>query len=101
MSDIYVFGIGKGNEILSRCLKDNVKPKGYIDNDVMKQHTKKNDIMVYSIEELDKDIYVCISVIKYKEILNQLIKCGFNKKRIIPFFLSMQSNQVYSEKILL
>lgn len=86
MSDIYIFGIGKGNEILNRCLKDNVKPKGYIDNDVTKQHTKKNDIMVYSVEELDKNIYVCISVIKYKEILNQLTKCGFNKKRIIPFF---------------
>lgn len=83
---IFVFGTGVGKEIVRCCIKKSTNIEAYIDNDVAKQGSIQDGIFVYSIEHLPKDSLVIISVMKYKDILFQLIDYGISPLNIIPFF---------------
>lgn len=96
---IYVFGTGTGKEILKSCIKDITYIRGYIDNDPDKQNTWIDSICVDSVEALQADSVVVISVMNYGKIYSQLVDYGIQPTKIIPFFSEVACDNPVFEQL--
>lgn len=84
---IYVFGVGKGKDIVRECLKEDIEIKKYIDNNDSLWGKEVDGIPVAGPDEIDGSVdYIIISVKYFYHIYYQLISLGIDKKKIIPFF---------------
>lgn len=89
MERIYIFGIGKGKEILKECIfRENVEILGYVDNYADKYINKKVDgLRVIKPEDMGSEFdYIVNSLMQYQGIEGQLLDMGIPKSSIINFF---------------
>lgn len=89
MKKVYIFGIGKGKEILKGLiLWENVQVLAYVDNYAHKYINKSIDgLQVIKPQEMSSEVdYIIISLMQYRDIENQLLKIGVAHRSIIKFF---------------
>lgn len=88
MKRIYIFGVGKGKEILKDyIIKENVELLGYIDNEAHLYRDGIDGNLVLKLEDIDNSFdYIIISVMRYRYIDEQLVNSGIRKDKIIHFF---------------
>lgn len=102
MKKIYVFGIGKGEKYLKRCLiAENVIVKGYIDNYKYESLKIYNGYSVIKQDDIKEDFdYIIITLMQYESVKKNLIENGIDKNKIICFFdFIAASSEVYSDII--
>ncbi|MDE7432745.1 MAG: GT-D fold domain-containing protein [Lachnospiraceae bacterium] len=88
MENIYIFGVGKGKELVRRCLcEDKVHILGYVDNAAVLYPDGVDDLPVVTVKDM-QDVYdiIVISVMKYEQIEVQLWEAGVDEGKIICFF---------------
>ncbi len=88
MESIYIFGVGKGKEIVRRCLRqENVQILGYVDNAAHLYPDGVDNLPVVTVKDM-QDIYdiIIISVMKYEQIEKQLWEAGVDEEKIIRFY---------------
>ena len=85
MKKIYVFGIGKGEKYLKRCLiAENVIVKGYIDNYKYESLKIYNGYSVIKQDDIKEDFdYIIITLMQYESVKKNLIENGIDKNKII------------------
>lgn len=87
MKRIYIFGVGKGKEIIQEYLiKDNVELLGYIDNNAERYAGGIDGKKVIHLEDVEEFDYIIVSVMKYRYIDEQLSRAGIRKDKVIRFF---------------
>lgn len=88
MKKIYIFGVGKGKEIVrENLIENNVELLGYIDNNAHRFADGVDGKGVVYLEEIREDFdYIIVSVMRYQCIDEQLLAAGIRRDRIIHFF---------------
>lgn len=88
MKRIYIFGVGKGKEIVKENLiQDNVELLGYIDNNASAYTEGIDGIKVLLPGDIEEDYdYIVVSVMRYQYIDEQLFSMGIEKDKVIHFF---------------
>lgn len=88
MKKIYIFGVGKGKEIVKKNLLEcGVKLLGYIDNEAYLYKDGIDGKEVLLPDEIQEDFdYIIVSVMRYKQIDEQLLGLGIRRDKIIHFF---------------
>ncbi|NBH84991.1 DUF1792 domain-containing protein [bacterium C-53] len=88
MKKIYIFGVGKGKEIVrENLIEENVELLGYIDNNASAYSMGVDGKKVLRIEEAEEEFdYILVSVMRYRFIDEQLAGYGIVKEKIIHFF---------------
>lgn len=87
---IYIYGIGAGYQIAQKCLQeDNICVVGYVDANATKYPNGVKGTSVITVEQLDSSDdfdFIIVTVMKYDNVCNDLIKKGIAKEKIINFF---------------
>ncbi|MBE5876034.1 MAG: SP_1767 family glycosyltransferase [Lachnospiraceae bacterium] len=87
---IYIYGIGAGYQIAQKCLQeDNICVVGYVDANATKYPNGVKGTSVITVEQLDSSDdfdFIVITIMKYENVCNDLIKMGIEKEKIINFF---------------
>ena len=98
---IYVFGVGKGKDIVRECLKADVKIEKYVDNNAALWGKEIDGIPVAGPNEIDASLdYIIISPMYFPHIYYQLTGLGIDKKKILPFFsLAVINNKVFRKMV--
>lgn len=102
MVNLYIFGVGKGKEVVRRCLcEDNIHVLGYVDNAADLYPDGVDELPVVTVKEV-QDAYdiIVISVMKYDQIEVQLKEAGVEEEKIICFFKLEDTMQTKYWKIL-
>lgn len=88
MKKIYIFGVGKGKDIVRECIREcETELLGYIDNAADSYPQGVDGLPVLHLEETaDGYDYIIISVMQYQDILCQLLDSGIAVSKIIRFF---------------
>ena len=88
MKKIYIFGLGKGKEILKEyLLPAQVEILGYIDNFIQDSTKRTDGKPVLTPEQIRDDFdYIIVSVMRYRHIYEQLLSYGISDEKIICFF---------------
>lgn len=88
MKKIYIFGVGKGKDIVRQCIREGETEKlGYIDNAADSYPQGVDGLPVIRLKEIEDGYdYIIISVMQYQDILQQLLDNGIAVSRIIRFF---------------
>lgn len=88
MKRIYIFGVGKGKEIVrENLLEDRIELVGYIDNNAQAYPDGIDGKKVFLLEEIDCSFdYIIVSVMRYRHVNDQLFAAGIYKDKIINFF---------------
>jgi Domain of unknown function (DUF1792). len=88
MKKIYIFGVGKGKEIVKENLVEGgVELLGYVDNEAYLYKDGIDGKKVLLPQEIEKDFdYIIVSVMRYKYIDEQLLGLGIGRDKIIHFF---------------
>lgn len=83
---VYIYGRGYGLSFVKKCLLDDVTVGAYIDN-FSRDTVDAGGIPIIKQESVDDDFdYIVISIIKFQDIKNGLIKLGISSEKIISFF---------------
>ncbi len=83
----YVFGIGKGEKYLERCLLKDVRICGYIDNYKAERMDSYGGVPVIHQESLHEPYdFVIVTLMQYKKIKHLLLEQGIPSEKIICFF---------------
>nr|WP_300839504.1 GT-D fold domain-containing glycosyltransferase [uncultured Acetatifactor sp.] len=84
---IYIFGMGKGEKFLERCLLPGVVICGYIDNYRAEEIDSFNGKPVAKQNNLEKEYdYIIITLMQYERVRSSLIAEGIDESKIISFF---------------
>ncbi len=88
MKKIYIFGVGRGKDIVRQCIREReTELTGYIDNAADCYSQGVDGLPVLHLGEIVDDYdYIIISVMQYQDILQQLIENGIKVSKIIKFF---------------
>lgn len=88
MKRIYIFGVGKGKEIVrENLIEDNIELLGYIDNNAQNYVDGVDEKPVLKPEDIDKSFdYIIVSVMRYRYIDEQLAALQIRKDKIVHFF---------------
>lgn len=88
MKNIYIFGRGKGSAFVERCLlREKADLIGFIDNYKADSLSEINGVPIIKQGMLsDYYDYIVISLMKYDEAKQSLIREGVNAEKIICFF---------------
>lgn len=87
MKRIYIFGVGKGKDIVQEYLiNDNVELLGYIDNNAQNFADGIAGKKVMHLDDAEQFDYIIVSVMKYRYIDEQLSQAGIRKDKVINFF---------------
>ena len=87
---IYIYGIGAGYQIAQKCLqKENICVVGYVDTNAEKFLEGMDGVPVRTMEQLEltgEFDFVVVTLMKYENVCNDLMKIGVSKEKIINFF---------------
>lgn len=88
MKKIYVFGIGKGEKYLERCLiNENVIICGYIDNYKAGEIKEYNGCQVIKQRDINQLYdYIVVTLMQYESVKKMLIMNGVDETKIVCFF---------------
>lgn len=88
MKKIYIYGLGKGNAFVERCLKrENSSIVGYIDNFKTDIQNKKCEIPVIRQQEIIENYdYIIVSIMQFEDIKHQLLEQGIEQRKVVCFF---------------
>ena len=87
MKKVYIFGVGKGKEIVRESLREeNVELLGYIDNNASAYPKGVDGKKVITLDAIKEFDYIIVSVMVYKYIDKQLLQAGIKKNKVINFF---------------
>lgn len=88
MKKIYIFGVGKGKDIVRQCIReDETDILGFIDNAADFYSQGVDGLPVIRLKEIaDGYDHIIISVMQYQDILQQLLENGIAAAKIIRFF---------------
>ena len=88
MKDIYVFGTGRGADILeSFLLKEKVRIISYIDNNISKQGKYRDNSKIISPDKIQSNFDVIILTMKnYKSVKEQLAGYGVPEDKIVSMY---------------
>lgn len=88
MKKIYIFGVGKGKEVVRRCLREeNVHILGYLDNAAHLHQGGVDNLPVITVSDIKVDYdAIIISVMRYEQIEEQLLTTGITIEKIICFY---------------
>ena len=88
LKKVYIFGVGKGKEIVKENLRESgVELLGYIDNEAYLYKDGIDGKRVLLPQEIGEDFdYIIVSVMRYKQIDEQLLGLGIRRDKIIHFF---------------
>ncbi len=98
MKKVYIFGVGKGKDILKEyLLAEQVEILGYIDNFVQDSTKGMDGKPILTPEQIRDDFdYIIVSVMRYRHIYEQLLSYGISDEKIICFFSFMDAvNEEY------
>ncbi len=86
MQNVYIFGLGKGKQILDKCIrKSDIVIVGYIDNYC--QLKELDGIPIINNKQIDKSIdKIIISLMKYDGVKEELVNLGVSENKIICFY---------------
>lgn len=98
MNKIYIFGIGKGEKYLNRCLiRDNVIINAYIDNYKAETLEVYNGCDVLKQDSINEDYdYIIVTLMQYEYVREMLLEKGIERNKIICFF---DFNDVVKEQL--
>ena len=84
----YIYGLGKGKQILDRCLiKENLSIIAYIDNYKVKETNSCGGIPVISEDEIISEYdAIIITLMKYEDTKKRLQNLGIANEKIICFY---------------
>lgn len=84
---VYVFGTGKGERYVRRCLRQDVIVCGYIDNyKADKQGLFDGKSVVRQTDVKGEYDYIIISLMDYERVRDSLLSDGIEMEKIISFF---------------
>lgn len=88
MKKIYVFGVGKGRNIVEENINAaNVELLGYVDNHAEAYAEGLDGKKVLLPEDIGTEFdFIVVSVMRYKYVNQQLLTLGVKKEKIINFF---------------
>lgn len=88
MKKIYIFGLGKGEPFVDRCLlKESVNVLGFVDNYKADFLAEIDGRPIIRQKELPHNFdYIVVTLMKYEEIREKLIGQGVEPQKIICFF---------------
>lgn len=91
MNKIYIFGIGKGEKYLNRCLiRDNVIINAYIDNYKAETLEVYNGCDVLKQDSINEDYdYIIVTLMQYEYVREMLLEKGIERNKIICFLILM------------
>ena len=98
MKKIYIFGMGKGRAFVERCLlRDQTECIGYINNFSKESERMCDDILIIRQDELADDFdYIIITLMRYEDTRQALIRQGVEAEKIICFFdFEDSGNEMY------
>ena len=85
---VVLFGVGRHLLAIESFLQDDVEILFYIDNNSEKQASSRNGKKIYAMGKYPALVfdYIVITAFGYKNIEQQLLRAGYKKEMIIPFF---------------
>ena len=98
MNKIYIFGIGKGEKYLNRCLiRDNVIINAYIDNYKAETLGVYNGCDIIKQDSINENYdYIIVTLMQYEHVREMLLEKGIERNKIICFF---DFNDVVKEQL--
>lgn len=90
MKEIYIYGVGAGYKIVKTCLlQENILVLAYIDENASKFPNGIDGIPVITVDQIDATKsfdFVVITIMQYESIIENLIRIGVSKEKVISFF---------------
>ena len=95
MVNLVIFGVGKCSDRVENVLiKNKVCIVAYLDNNIEKQGTIRNEVEILAPKELNNIVYdyIIVSTRNYQNVFEQLLTYNIPKEKIIGYYEDNSSN---------